>query len=267
MIWTDFVLSILLSLILLVPLIIKWELEKKIAIPTVLFIGLITGLIARQMADYVRLNFYMLIAVQAILIMVLATLGILWRFYRDPDRSVPYEANIILSPADGKIIYTKKIENDEIPFCIKKGKKMFLKDLLPSRIFDRKAFIIGIGMSFLDVHVNRSPIEGKVVLLRHIKGKFLSLKKKEALLENERFLILIENGQIELGIIQIASRMVRRIVPYISLNQRVVIGERIGMIRFGSQVDVVIPARTNVKLEVKPGNRVKAGMTVLASYQ
>ena len=77
----------------------------------------------------------------------------------------------------------------------------------------------------------------------------------------------IENGKFELGIIQIASRMVRKIVPYISLNQHVAMGERIGMIRFGSQVDVIIPARTNIKLEVKRGNRVKAGITILASYQ
>ena len=126
---------------------------------------------------------------------------------------------------------------------------------------------LAFAMNFLDVHVNRSPMSGKITLAKHIQGLFLSLKKQEALLQNERALTVIDNGSFKVGIVQIASRLVRQIVAYLQEGQLVSCGERIGMIRFGSQVDVVLPNLPSLVVNVVPGMKVKAGLSVLASHR
>jgi phosphatidylserine decarboxylase len=122
-------------------------------------------------------------------------------------------------------------------------------------------------MSFLDVHVNRAPLEGTVCFHKKINGLFLSLKNKEALLQNERALTVIESSGYRVGVVQIASRLVRNIVNYIEHGQEVVAGQRIGMIRFGSQVDIVLPDHPFLEIHVIQGQRVKAGLSVLADMQ
>jgi phosphatidylserine decarboxylase len=120
-------------------------------------------------------------------------------------------------------------------------------------------------MNFLDVHVNRAPIEGKIIFLKHIKGLFISLRKKEAIIKNERVLTVINNDSMMIGIVQIASRLVRKIVPYIKEGTFIQKGERIGLIRFGSQVDVIIPDLKNIQIKVIPKDKVKAGISIIAS--
>jgi len=121
-------------------------------------------------------------------------------------------------------------------------------------------------LTYLDVHVNRAPISGRICILKHIKGGFLSLKKKEAIVQNERTLIVIENEQLRLGIFMIASRLVRKIITYIKQDQEIRIGDRIGMIRFGSQVDLVLPDISSLQIKAKPGEQVKAGLSIIARF-
>jgi phosphatidylserine decarboxylase len=121
-------------------------------------------------------------------------------------------------------------------------------------------------MNILNVHVNRSPIDGKIVLQKYIKGSFLSLRRPEAETCNERVTTIIDNGQFKIAMIQIASRLVRRIVSYLKEGDMVAIGQRIGMIAFGSQVDVAIPQLENLKITVKPGDRVRAGVSIVARH-
>jgi phosphatidylserine decarboxylase len=128
------------------------------------------------------------------------------------------------------------------------------------------AYLIGIDMNILNVHVNRSPIGGKIVLQKYIKGDFLSLRRPESETRNERVTTIIDNGQFKIAVIQIASRLVRRIVSYSKEGDIVAIGQRIGMIAFGSQVDAVIPQLENLKIAVKPGDRVRAGVSILARH-
>ena len=92
------------------------------------------------------------------------------------------------------------------------------------------------------------------------------MKKKEAIIQNERNLIIIDNEHIKLGIVQIASRLVRKIVPYIQEGQGIEKGERIGAIRFGSQVDLILSALPSIRIQVNPGEKVKAGITIIARY-
>ena len=114
--------------------------------------------------------------------------------------------------------------------------------------------------------MNRNPIEGKIESITRIPGKFLSLRKLSSLLENERVLTIINGKDMRLGIVQIASRLVRRIVSYVKEGDDVDIGQRMGVIRFGSQVDVLIPEIDNLKICVNINQEIKAGMTIIAQY-
>ncbi len=133
-------------------------------------------------------------------------------------------------------------------------------DVLP-----QGGFLVGIAMNYLDVHVNRAPIAGRIRLLHHIKGAFLSLKRREAVLENERVLTVIDNGRFQIGVVQIASRLVRKIVPYVKEGADLQLGDRLGCIRFGSQVDVVLPHLPNLQVAVRPDMKIKAGVSILAT--
>ena len=191
---------------------------------------------------------------------------LLWRFYRDPERVPPTDENVILSPSDGTIIYVKKIQDGEIPFSEKNGRKFPLNDFVQSNVLQSRGHIIGILLTYLDVHINRAAIGGRISLLKYIKGSFLSLKKKEAVIQNERAFIVIDDGSFKVGIVLIASRLVRKIVTYIQEGQEVNRGERIGMIRFGSQVDLILPDLPSVHISVRPGDKVKAGTSIIATF-
>jgi phosphatidylserine decarboxylase len=121
-------------------------------------------------------------------------------------------------------------------------------------------------MSFLDVHVNRSPLSGTIEEARHIPGRFLSLKRPEALTQNERALTVMRVGPHAVGVVQIASRLVRRIVSYVSPGDTVKVGQRIGMIKFGSQVDLILPTELGAQIQCRVGQQVHAGLTIIAEH-
>jgi phosphatidylserine decarboxylase len=191
-------------------------------------------------------------------------MAILYCFFRDPSRTAPGDDTQIVSPADGTILYIKPIDDGYFPFAIKGRNKIPLSDFVDAGFVPEQGVQIGIGMNFLNVHVNRSPISGTVKMVRRIPGKFASLKHVASLLENERVLMVVENKDIALGIVQIASRLVRRIVPYVAEGQHVAQGQRLGMIRFGSQVDLLIPQHPGLQLVAAVGDEVTAGESVLA---
>lgn len=261
-----FISGMVLSFITLLPLGIKWELEKKIIIPAAFFVGMMSWILAKGTIVFWNLTFYQLLMFQVLVIAVTSISLILWRFYRDPERVPPQDDNIILSPADGKIIYVKKIEDGEIPLSEKSGRKFPLSDFIQADVLESGGHLIGITMNYLDVHVNRAPIGGKIVLIKHIKGLFVSLKKKEAVIQNERMLTVIQNRHFKVGIVQIASRLVRKIIPYLREGNDVRSGQRIGAIRFGSQVDLILPELPSLSIEVTPEEKVKAGISIMARF-
>jgi len=194
----------------------------------------------------------------------MAFLGVLaWWFFRDPERESPQNPNLVLSPADGQVIYIRKVTPAQVPVAEKKGHILMLTELEQSSLRSSELWHIGISMVFTDVHVNRSPIAGTVTLARHQPGKFLSLRDKDAVGVNERQTLVIENAVVTIGLVQIASRLVRRIVAYVSEGDSVLAGKRIGMIKFGSQVDLFVPTSRCSCLEVKVGDRLRAGITVM----
>lgn len=259
--------SIVIALLILFPLAIKWRIKIKHALLGVLLFGGTTGTILSW--DWLRgdINFLLLLFVELFLIAELTIVTIAFFFYRDPERIPPKRGGIILSPADGEVVYVNKVSREQPIFSEKNGRKIELKDLMGDDLCPKEAYLVGIAMNLLNVHVNRAPVDGKVTLLKHVKGTFTSLKSREAILQNERFITIIENGQLKMGVIQIASRLVRRIVSYLKEGELVQIGQRIGMIKFGSQVDLLIPKSCDLKIEVEPGDEVIAGVSIIAVYE
>ena len=184
------------------------------------------------------------------------------RFWRTPNRKIDAKKNELVSPADGNIIYIKKINKEEVPISIKKGLKAKLNEITQTDLLETPCWLIGINMTPFDVHKNCVPINGEVILNKHIAGKFLSLKEPKAILENERNTLVIKNDRMIVGIVQTASRLVRRIDSYVEIGQELEQGQWFGMIRFGSQVDLIIPVRYKVK--VKLGEQVFAIKTIIA---
>jgi phosphatidylserine decarboxylase len=264
MTWQILISSFVLSLILLIPLGIKWEIPRRITILGSMIIGILTGVIVWGIAGVYNIKFWQILIHQIFLIIGMPTSLLLWRFFRDPERIPPEDRNTILSPSDGKVIYVKRIEKGRIPYSEKKGRKFSLNDFTQSDVLPSDGYLIGISMNFLNVHVNRAPIDGKISFVKHIKGSYISLKRKEALTQNERALTVIDNGNFKVGIVQIASRLVRKIVLYLREGNEISRGERMGMIRFGSQVDLILPSLPSLHIEIKPGDNVKAGVSIVA---
>ena len=190
-----------------------------------------------------------------------------FRFYRDPERTPPDNQDTIVSPADGVVIYVRRSRGGILPVSTKHGHDYRLVELTKTPLSSWEAVVIGIGMSFTDVHVNRAPINGTVTLQRHFPGRFGSLRQPEMVFANERATTLIERDGFQVAVVQIASRLVRNIVALVSPGQYVSLGQRIGVIRFGSQVDLVLPDRGNLRITVQEGQRVRAGESVVATIE
>jgi len=184
------------------------------------------------------------------------------RFWRTPTRSSAADPDCIISPADGNVIYVEKIAAGEVPISVKGNTLSRLDELTKTNILEGPCWLVGINMTPFDVHKNCAPIPGRVILNQHFDGKFLSLKLGEALKENERNTMVFDNNGLKVGIVQIASKLVRRIDTYVKEGDVLQRGQWVGMIRFGSQVDVIIPRKYKINVQVK--DQIYAGESVLA---
>lgn len=184
----------------------------------------------------------------------------LLNFYRDPKRAIP-KGNNIVSPADGRVISIIDTSDDEIN--VSKGIlgkiKTMTKDIADN------CYVISIFMSPLDVHINRAPIEGKIVSIKHTKGKFFKAYDLNKSFENEKNEIVIENKNIKVKVIQIAGFLARRILCYTSINKKVNKGDKIGMIALGSQATIIIPKKVNLKIKIN--DKVMAGESIIADLK
>ena len=160
-------------------------------------------------------------------------------FFRDPERVVPIGDDILVSPADGLI--TNITETKE-------GKKTYIK--------------VSIFLSIFNVHIQRLPITGEVTKVNYIEGKFINATLDKASDENERLKITIKNGNNLIYVTQIAGLIARRIVNYVKPNENINQGERYGIIKFGSRVDIEFP--NNFKLLVNEGQQSIGGETIIA---
>jgi len=153
-------------------------------------------------------------------------------FFRNPDREVPSDPRVIVSPADGRVVKVERVGN---------------------------VTRLSIFLSIFNVHVNRSPIAGRIEAIDYRPGKFKAAFNHAASVENERNVIMVAQGNVKLVFTQIAGLIARRIVCWKKVGDTVAKGELIGLIRFGSRVDVLFPAGTDVTVE--RGARVRGGST------
>ncbi len=176
-------------------------------------------------------------------------------FFRDPERVVPQSDNSIVAPADGLVsLITQTEPPPELTIDDGSGTPG-----LPEGPVTR----ISIFMSVFDVHINRAPIAGAIRRVIYIPGKFVNADLDKASEENERQHILVDRGDgVQIGFTQIAGLVARRIVPFVKPGDTVAKGQRVGLIRFGSRVDVYLPAGTAPKVLL--GQKIIAGETILA---
>tara|TARA_B100000579_G_scaffold222242_1_gene181784 strand:+ start:420 stop:1067 length:648 start_codon:yes stop_codon:yes gene_type:complete len=165
-------------------------------------------------------------------------------FFRDPHRNIPNDKNIIISPADGKVI---KIKDFEDPSTHEKLK------------------LISIFLSVFNVHSNRMPVDGKFKSVKYVKGDFLAAFDHKASEQNERTEITIETKFGIMVVKQIAGLVARRILCYANENEKMFKGDRLGFIRFGSRTDIIVPECVDIKIELN--QKVYGGETIIGVYE
>jgi phosphatidylserine decarboxylase len=175
------------------------------------------------------------------LVLLVVTLFVVW-FFRNPQRNTPEKDGWVLSPADGRVIRIEETTSDE----------------QPGRTFQK----ISIFMNIFNVHVNRIPCSGEVRFIRYREGKFLSANLDKASALNERNTVLLQTADgREIMTVQIAGLIARRIVCWLKEGMQVHKGERFGLIRFGSRVEVFLPLGSTILVRV--GEKVRAGETAI----
>jgi phosphatidylserine decarboxylase len=164
-------------------------------------------------------------------------------FFRDPHREITSEENLVVSAADGRVTRIEKLnpENADSPN------------------------VVSVFLSIFDVHINRSPIAGEIAEVVYSKGKFVIATREDASQINEQNALTIKNERMTIVCKQIAGVLARRIVCWKRAGDRVVLGERFGLIRFGSRTDLILPPE--VEIAVKVGDRVRGGVTIIGRLQ
>jgi phosphatidylserine decarboxylase len=176
------------------------------------------------------------------LIAVGVTLFVLF-FFRNPGRTVPANEQAVIAPADGMVIFLGPVQEERLGGEVLK---------------------ISIFMSVFNVHINRVPVTGTVVDQFYLQGKFLDVRDERATFENEqRGLVIQTDSGVRMMVVQVAGLIARRIVCYATVGTKLVRGQRYGLIRFGSRLDVYLPKETLV--QVKMGERTVAGETILGT--
>jgi phosphatidylserine decarboxylase len=160
-------------------------------------------------------------------------------FFRDPERQVPQETGIIVSPADGRVTKMERVDPQN----------------------PASPYVVSIFLSPLDVHINRSPVAGRISTINHIKGRFVSATRPESSLVNEQNVITFDTEMGTIIMKQIAGVIARRCVLWKVTGDTVALGERVGLIKFSSRTDLIIPATLNIL--IKRGDRVQAGVTII----
>ncbi len=186
-----------------------------------------------------------------------------FRFFRNPKREIPGGPNDIVAAADGRIIYIKELEINQTPVSIKKMRVANISEITKTDILEQPCYLIGTAMTLFDVHYNRAPIDGTIVLVKHTDGTAIGLNTPSSTLTNERNTVVIKRDDgIMAGLVQIAARGVNRCIVMAEQETKVKRGEIIGKIRWGSQTDLIIPR--NCEILVREGEQVHAGITIIA---
>ena len=198
-----------------------------------LFALALLAVIAAIAGQFYHSGFFLLVYLFILLALFIAF------FFRNPEREIATDASLVLAPADGHVSVVKPMDAND-----------------PSA-----GNVVSIFLSVFDVHVNRTPIAGRITNVKYQKGKFLNALNQRSSIENEQNIITVQNEQLTVTFSQIAGVIARRIVFWKKIGDTLSPGERIGLIKFGSRTDIFLP--TTVKIEVQKGDRVIGGKTII----
>lgn len=207
-----------------------------------------------------------------------------WRlhwFFRDPVRHPP-AGRVIVSPADGIVLYKRRVEKHELPSPIKRGVQVKLEEWIGRVECAGDGWLVGIYMTPLSVHFNRAPVPGCVtgVVPRPALSRNLSMTRpfmrilwrmppyeqdSRYILENARNTIVI-SGELPVIVVQIADAYVNAVDCFVTPGEQVACGQKLGLIRMGSQCDLFVPDRPGVVVDCEPGQKVKAGESIIGRY-
>lgn len=212
---------------------IFWTLVVLLAVTAIGILGAVVGTLVVASAGFLFCAW------------VAFALFCLW-FFRDPNPNVPLGANVIVAPAHGKVdVIDEATEPEFVGGACKR---------------------ISIFLSVIEVHVQKAPVSGKVALVKHTAGEFLSALKSESAARNENVLVGFDSSEKpgeKIAVRLIAGVLARRVIPWIAQGDEVARGERISLIQFGSRVDLYLPP--SVQVQVKLGDKVRGGETVIAT--
>lgn len=262
--WIPLLGGVLLALGVLSPLAWKWQLGVRRVSLFAATVSMLCGVLVSALD--ISTNPWLQAILVAVVTVAVAFAVLAYRFYRDPEREIPDGDGIVVSPADGEVLYIREAVGGVLPVSSKRGRHYTLEELTKTPLEAQQAVVVGIAMSFLDVHVNRAPVTGRVALIKHVPGLFGSLRDPKMVFENERTTTIVRRNGIDVAVVQIASRLVRQIATFVREGDDVDLGQRIGVIRLGSQVDLVLPAGNGLVVLVKAGERVTAGTSILARW-
>jgi phosphatidylserine decarboxylase len=200
---------------------------------------ILTLVLSGLLCSFIPLTFFRILGV------ILFILGVFsCFFFRDPARNVVNDPSFFVAPADGRILEVSEEEHPDM---------------------EGKVKVVKIFLSIFNVHIQRSPMDGKISKIEYKKGNFLDARNPRASFENESNTFLIENDHCKVAVKQIAGFIARRIVSWEKIGQSVQMGQKIGLIRFGSQVDIFLPQEVDVCVE--KGEKVMAGVSVIALHK
>lgn len=256
--------TILLSTSMFIFWVAKGGFNKKYLYTDNILLALVSTVINIGIYIYISMPFWLLVPFICGTIVLILFIGLFfYRFFRNPTRIIPGDFNDFVSPADGRVIYIKELEKNQTPVSIKKKRIANISEITKTDILEQPCYLIGIAMTLFDVHYNRVPIDGKVIMVKHTKGTSIGLNTPESTLTNERNTTVIEREDgIKVGIVQIAARGVNRCIVMSKEGETMTRGQIFGKIRWGSQCDLIIPR--NCEILVREGEQVHAGSTIIA---
>ncbi len=209
---------------------------KSIAIGTIIFIAL-NLIYCNFLSNQYPWTGWIIFSITLFLLLFLIS------FFRIPNRKLTINENVIVAPADGKVVVIEEVIDPEY--------------------FKTKRLQVSIFMSPANVHVNRNPISGEVVYNQYHKGKYLVAWHPKSSTENERHSVVIKKGNVEILVKQIAGALAKRIINYLEVGQKVEQTAEMGFIKFGSRVDLLLPVGTKINIELN--QVVKGGVTIIAT--
>ncbi len=255
--------AFLLSTSLFIFWVVRGGFNKKFLYTDNLIVGLTGSCISLLIFNYITIPLWVMTPfVTGFVLLLLFVALFMYRFFRNPERKIPGDKNEIVSGADGRVIYIKELEVNQMPVSIKKLRIADLSEITKTDMLKQPCYLIGIAMTLFDVHMNRAPIDGRITMIKHTDGTSIGLNTPESNITNERNTVVIERSDgVMAGIVQIAARGVHRCIIMSKEGENVNRGQIIGKIRWGSQLDMILPR--NCEIKVREGEQVYAGSTII----